>query len=170
MKLVVAVHFFEGAQANAAAVAFDAWDAAEATKTYLSRISHVETAVVRGDLDLRALPCVMQLLREHGLEPELILIDGFAVHLDADETPGLGQHLYQALGGRVPIVGVSKKKSLPGLPAQFEVMREEEAPPLYVTCAGIDIGAAKARLRAMHGRKRVPTLMKLVARLAKNGD
>lgn len=165
MKLVVAVHF-EGAQANAAAVAFDAWDAAEATKTYVSRITHVETAV-RGALDLRELPCVVQLLREHSLEPELILMDGF-VHLDADETPGLGQHLYHALGGRVPIVGVSKKR-LPSLAAQFEVMREEETPPLLVTCAGIDIGAAKARLRAMHGRKRVPTLMKLAARLAKNG-
>jgi deoxyribonuclease V len=166
MKLVVAVHF-DGAQANAAAVAFDAWDAAEATQTCVSRITQVEKAP-RGELDLRELPCVMQLLREHNLEPELILLDGF-VHLDADETPGLGQHLYQALGGKVPIVGASKKR-LPGLPAQFEVMREDEAPPLLVTCAGIDIGAAKARLRAMHGSKRVPTLMKLVARLAKNAD
>jgi len=166
MKFVVAVHV-DGTQATAAAVAFDAWEAAEATKTYVSRIAQVEKPV-RGALDLRELPCVMQLLREHGLAPELILIDGF-VHLDADETPGLGQHLYQALGGKVPVVGVSKK-SLPGLSAQFEVMREEEAPPLVVTCAGIDIGAAKVRLRAMHGRKRVPTLMKLAARLAKNGD
>lgn len=166
MKLIVAVHF-DGGQANAAAAAFDAWDAAEATKTYVSRIADVEK-VVRGELDLRELPCVMQLLREHSLEPELILLDGF-VHLDADETPGLGLRLYQALGGKVPIVGVSKK-GLPGLPVQFEVMREEETQPLCVTCAGIDIGAAKARLRAMHGRKRVPTLMKLVARLAKNKD
>jgi len=166
MKLIVSVHF-EGTQANAAAVAFDAWDAAEATKTYVSHIAHVEKAVA-GQPDLRELHCVMQLLREHGLAPELILIEGF-VHLDADETPGLGQHLYQALGGKVPVVGVSKKR-LPGLSEQFEVMREEEAPPLVVTCVGIDIGAAKVRLRAMHGRKRVPTLMKLVARLAKNKD
>jgi deoxyribonuclease V len=166
MKLVVAVHF-DGAQANAAAVAFDAWDAAEATKTCVSRIAHVEKAV-RGELDLRELPCVMQLLREHSLAPELILMDGF-VHLDADETPGLGQYLHQALGGTVPIVGASKK-SQPGLSVQCEVMREEEAPPLFVTCAGMDIGAAKARLRAMHGRKRVPTLMKLAARLAKSKD
>jgi len=165
MKLAMAVHF-DGAQATAAAAAFDAWDSAEATKTYVSHIAHVEKAE-RGTLDLRELPCLMQLLREHRLEPELILIDGF-VHLDADETPGLGQHLFQALGGTVPVVGVSKS-GLPGLSSQFEVMREEETKPLLVTCAGIDIGAAKARLRAMHGRKRVPTLMKLVARLAKNG-
>ncbi|WP_431261655.1 endonuclease V [Roseateles chitinivorans] len=166
MKLIVAVHW-DGAQANAAAVAFDAWDAAEATKTYFSRIEHVEKAV-RGELDLRELPCVMQLLREHSLEPELILIEGF-VHLDADNTPGLGQHLFHALGGQVPVVGVSKK-GLPGLSSQFEVMREEETPPLIVTSAGLDIGAAKVRLRSMHGRKRVPTLMKLAARLAKNKD
>ena len=166
MKLIVTVQF-DGMQANVAAVAFDDWDAAEATKTYASRIAQVDKPV-RGQLDLRELPCVMQLLSEHGLAPEIILIDGF-VHLDANETPGLGQHLHQALGGKVPVVGVSRK-GLPGLSAQFEVMREDEAPPLWVTCAGIDIGAAKARLRAMHGRKRVPTLMKLVARLAKSQD
>jgi len=165
MKLAVAVHF-EGAQATVAAAAFDAWDAAEPMKTYVSPIDHLDKAV-RGELDLREVACVMQLLREHNLAPELIVIDGF-VHLD-DETPGVGQHLYQALGGAVPIVGVSKKR-LPGLSAQFEVLREDEAPPLVVTCAGLDIGAAKVRLRSMHGRKRVPTLMKLVARLAKSKE
>lgn len=166
MKLAIAVHL-DGAQAQAAAVAFDAWDSPEPTKTWLSHIAHVEKAA-RGELDLRELPCVMQLLREHQLAPELLLIDGF-VHLDADETPGLGQHLFHALGSATPVIGVSKT-ARPGLPAQFEVMREEETKPLIVTCAGVDIGAAKARLRAMHGRKRVPTLLKLVARLAKNGD
>lgn len=166
MKLAVAVHF-DGTQAQAAAVAFEAWDAPEATKTHVSLIAQVEKAP-RGELDLRALPCVMQLLREHRLAPELILIDGF-VHLDADETPALGQHLFHALGGTTPVIGLSKT-SRPGLSAQFEVMREEEAKPLIVTCAGIDIGAAKARLRAMHGRKVMPTLMKLALRIAKNRD
>ena len=166
MKLAVTVHI-DGAQAQAAGVAFDAWDSSEATKTYLSQIAHVEKAA-RGELDLRELPCVMQLLREHKLEPELLLIDGF-VHLDVQETPGLGQHLFQALGGKTPVIGVSKT-SRPGLSTQFEVMREEEAKPVLVTCAGIDIGAAKGRVSAMHGRKRVPTLMKLAARLAKNRD
>ncbi len=164
MKLAVAVAI-DGAQAQAAAVAFDTWDSPEATKTFLTHIAHVEKAT-RGELDLRELPCVMQLLREHKLEPELVLIDGF-VHLDADETPGLGQHLFHALGGMTPIVGVSKT-SRPGLSEQFEVMREEETRPLTVTCVGIDIGAAKTRLRMMHGRKRIPTLLKLVARLAKS--
>jgi len=163
MKLAVDVHF-DAEGAVAAAVAFDEWAAPEASRTYTSRIAHVDKAV-RGELDLRALPCLLQLLREHALEPELVLIDGF-VHLDAQETPGLGRHLYQALGGRTAVIGVSKT-ARPGLSAQFEVAREEEARPVIVTCVGVDLGAAKARLRAMHGKRRVPTLLKQVARIAK---
>lgn len=166
MKLAIAVHL-DGSQAQVAAVAFDAWDAPEPAKTWVSRIAQVEKHS-RGEPDLRELTCVMQLLREHKLAPELVLIDGF-VHLDAEETPGLGQHLFQALGGTTPVIGVSKTGRPGLLSAQFEVMREDEARPLIVTCAGLDIGAAKARVRAMHGRKRVPTLMKLAARLAKSG-
>jgi deoxyribonuclease V len=66
----------------------------------------------------------------------------------------------------VAIIGISKT-ALPGLPAQFELRREEETRPLIITCAGIDLGAAKARVRGMHGKRRVPTLLKLVTRLAK---
>ena len=163
MKLAVAVHH-DSEGAVAAAVAFDAWDAPEALRTYTSRIAHVEKAS-RAALDLRELPCLLQLLREHALQPEIIVIDG-CVHLDAQETPGLGRYLYHALGERVAVIGVSKK-AMPDMPAQFEVFREEETRPLVVTCVGIDIGAAKARLRTMHGKRRVPTLLKLVARIAK---
>lgn len=167
MKLAIDVHFDNSNAAQAAAIAFDDWDAAEPSRTFISRIAQVEKPL-RGELDLRALPCIMQLLREHGLAPEmieLIIINGL-VHLDAQETPGLGRHLHHALGERCAIMGVSKTAP-PNTPAQFEVQREEETRPLIVSCIGIDLGAAKARLRAMHGRKRVPTLLKLVARLAK---
>lgn len=165
MKFAVEVQFDSGGgSAVAAAVAFDEWVSPEATRTYSSRIIQIERPV-RGELDLRKVPCLLQLLREHALEPELILIDGF-VHVDAMETAGWGRHLYHALGGRCAVIGVSKT-SLPEMPAQFEVFREEEARPLVVTCIGIELGAAKARLRAMHGKRRVPTLLKLVARIAK---
>jgi len=167
MKLALTVHF-DATRARAAAVAFDAWDAPEAAKTFVTQIAQVEKPA-RGESDLRELHCMMQLLREHRLAPELIVIDGF-VHLDADESPGLGLYLFHALGGSTPVMGIAKSSRI-GLSAQFEVMREEEgAKPLTVTCAGLDIGAAKVRVRAMHGRKRVPTLMKLLGRLAKGGD
>lgn len=163
MKLAMGVHFEPG-RAVVAAVAFDDWGAPEADRSYTCRIDRVEK-LARGELDLRALPCLLQLLREHGLAPAVILIDGH-VDQDAMASAGLGRHLYHALGSRTAIIGVARTP-LPDTPAQFEVFREEEARPLYVSCVGIELGAAKARLRAMHGKRRLPTLLKLVARIAK---
>jgi deoxyribonuclease V len=163
MKLVMDVHL-RGDTALVAAVAFDDWAAFEGTRNYSLRIEHVEKPV-KGELDLRELPWLVQLLDANGLRPEVIVFDGF-VHLDAQETPGLGRRLHDTLGGRTAVIGVSKS-GFKDTPAQFEVHREEETAPLIVTCAGVDLGAAKARIRMMHGRKRVPTLMKLAARIAK---
>ena len=164
MKLVVDVQFDKAGGATAAAAAFDDWGAFEATKTYSLKIDHVEKPV-KGELDLRELPWLIQLLNANALQPEAIVFDGF-VFLDPQETPGLGAHLFNALGGRTPVIGASKT-AMKDAPAQFEVHREDETPPLIVTCAGIDLGAAKARIRMMHGKKRMPTLMKLAARVAK---
>lgn len=163
MKLAIHVHY-DGDVALAAGVAFDEWDAAEPLKTYTARIAHVEKAVA-GEPYRRELPCLMQLLREHGLQPEVIVIDGF-VYTDAQETPGIGQYLHHALGGRTSVIGISKS-AMKETPAQFEVYRDEEARPLIVTSVGIELGAAKARVRSMHGKRRIPTLMKLVARIAR---
>jgi deoxyribonuclease V len=163
MKLVMDVHF--GADgARVAAVEFDDWAAAEGSRHHALAIAHVEKPV-RGELDLRALPWFVQLLDADRLQPEAIVLAG-AVHLDAQDTPALGRRLHDALGGRCAVIGVAKS-GFKDAPAQFEVYREEEAAPLIVTCAGIDLGAAKARIRMMHGRKRVPTLLKLAARIAK---
>ena len=165
MKLVMDFHI-EADAARVAAVAFDDWAAFEGTKNYSLRIEHVEKPA-KSELDLRALPWLVQLLDAHRLQPEVIVIDGF-VHLDAQETPGLGRRLHDTLGGRTAIIGVSKSVFKGSeTPDQFCVFREDETPALVVTCAGIDLGAAKARVRTMHGRKRVPTLMKLAARIAK---
>lgn len=172
MKLAVAVHH-DPDGARVAAVAFEAWDAAEPERSYITRLPPPEPPEKVGKpargapdpRDLRDVACLLQLLREHALEPELIVFDG-SVHLDAEGAPGLGHHLHAALGGRCAVIGASKAAK-PVMPAQFEVHREDEARPLTVTCIGIDLGAAKARLRTMHGRRRVPTLLKLVARLAK---
>jgi deoxyribonuclease V len=165
MKLAMAVHF-HGDGAFVAAVAFDEWNALEPSRTFTSRVATVDKPS-RGGPGFRELPCMVQLLREHALEPDVIVIDGF-VHLDGAGTPGLGQALFDVLGGRTAVIGASTK-AMPGMPAQFEVFREEEARPLIVTCAGIDIGAAKVRIRTMHGKRRIPTLLKLVARIARGG-
>ena len=163
MKIALAVQF-DNDGAQAAAVAFQDWDAPEPSRTFVTRVGQLERPQ-RGEPDLRDLHGWLQLLREHALQPELVVIDGF-VHLDAQETPGPGLHLYHALGGRVAVIGVSRT-AMAQTPAQFEVFREEETRPLVVTCVGIDLGSAKARLRTMHGKRRLPTLLKLVTRVAK---
>ena len=163
MKLVMDFQI-QGDIARVAAVAFDDWAAFEGTKNYSLRVEHVEKPA-KGELDLRALPWLVQLMDANGLQPELIVLDGF-VHLDAQETPGLGRRLHDTLGGRSAVIGVSKS-GFKDTPEQFELHREEETAPLVITCVGIDLGAAKARVRMMHGRKRVPTLLKLAARIAK---
>ena len=166
MKLAVGVHHLDDGD-MAAAVAFDEWDAFEASRTFTSRVALVDKPA-RGKPDLCGLQCLLQLLQEHALEPDIIVMDG-PVYLDAAETPGLGRALFDALGGRAAIIGASTK-AMPGMPAQFELFREEEARPLIVTCVGIDLGAAKVRVRAMHGKRRLPTLLKLVARIARSGQ
>ena len=165
MKLIMDAHI-QGDAAIVAAVAFDDWAAAEGTRNYSLQIAHVEKPA-KGELDLRALPWFVQLLEANRLEPEAIVLDGF-VDLDAQDTPGLGRRLHDTLGGRVAVIGVSKSLFKGAdTPDQFCIFREDETPPLVITAAGIDLGAAKARVRMMHGRKRLPTLMKLAARIAK---
>jgi deoxyribonuclease V len=166
MKLVLA-HRLDGDTVTAAGVAFEDWGDAEAARTVAARVP-AGPKPARGEPDVRALPALLQLLQDHRLQPDAIVVDD-AVHLDPQDTPGLGRRLFDALDGKVPVIGASKAAMAGGTPAQFEVHREDEAAPLTVTCAGIDLGAAKARVRAMHGRKRVPTLLKLAARLAKGG-
>jgi deoxyribonuclease V len=171
MKLILAVRHDEDASV-AVAVGFDDWAASEPVRSYTSRVpappADAAAKAPKVDRTTRDIVAWSQLLREHALAPEALLIDGL-VDLDASgDTPGPGRRLFDALAGRVPVIGVSKS-AMPGATTQFEVHREEEAAPLIVTVAGIDLGAAKARVRAMHGRKRVPTLMKLAARLAKAG-
>lgn len=78
---------------------------------------------VRGPRGTAELAAVLQLLREHTLEPEVIVIDG-PVHLDAAEKPGWGRQLFDALGGRSAVIGISTR-AMPGLPTQFEVWRDE---------------------------------------------
>ena len=165
MKLVMDFHL-QGDTARVAAVAFDDWAAFEGTKNYSLDIGHIEKPA-KGELDLRALPWFIQLLDANRLQPEVIVLDGF-VHLDTQETPALGRRLHDTLGGRTAVIGVSKSVFKgTDTPDQFCIFREDETPALVVTSAGIDLGAAKARIRAMHGRKRMPTLMKLAARIAK---
>ena len=61
-----------------------------------------------GQFFRRELPCLLAVLKT--LPPvDVVIVDGF-VWLGAGNKPGLGAHLYHALGERTPVVGVAKTK------------------------------------------------------------
>lgn len=155
---------YRGKRARAAAVAFDDWRAGDATAAYTTDIAHVE-AYVPGAFYRRELPCILQLLGEHDLRPDCIVIDGF-VYLDGTSRPGLGLHLYEALGHVVPVIGVAKTAFI-GVPRSCEIFRGTSKRPLFVTSAGMAIERARDLIGSMHGRHRLPTLLSAADRLSR---
>jgi deoxyribonuclease V len=150
--------------AVAACVLFRAWTDSASVAELVRVIDRVEP-YVPGQFYKRELPCVLAVL-ESVTEPlDAIIIDGY-VWLRDDDTPGLGGHLYEALGKTTPVIGVAKS-NFASAPARA-MLRADSARPLFVTAAGIDIEEAVCRVQQMHGQFRLPTLLKRVDQLCRN--
>ncbi|MFZ6781185.1 endonuclease V [Undibacterium sp. Ji83W] len=168
--LAVDVHYSShgeggsGEQASVAGVIFHNWDDEYPAKTCISHISHVAD-YVPGEFYKRELPCILQLLTEHDLQPDCIIIDGY-VYLDGKSKPGLGWYLHEALAGKLNIIGVAKS-SFSAIDASFGICRGESIKPLYITSIGIDQATAQTNIAAMHGKFRIPTLLKQVDQLCR---
>lgn len=142
-----------------ACVGFHAWSDATAARDVVVRSTAPAAAYKAGSFYERELPYVLAALA--GLEPELVVIDGY-VWL-ADGAKGLGGHLHAAIG--VPVVGVAKNPftSAPSI----AVTRGASQKPLHVTAAGIDAAEAADHVCMMHGAFRIPTLLKRADALAR---
>ncbi|MFZ6733620.1 endonuclease V [Undibacterium sp. Ji42W] len=169
--LAVDVHYSSdeaGESACVAGVVFHNWDDDKPTKTCISHINSVAN-YVPGEFYKRELPCILQLLEEHDLQPDCIIIDGY-VYLDGTSKPGLGWYLHEALAGKVSIIGVAKS-SFSAIDASFGICRGESIKPLYITSLGMDLATTQASIATMHGEYRLPTLLKLVDQLCRGaGD
>jgi len=152
--------------ALAACVLFVEWADARAAGEHVARVERV--ADYRpGRLFERELPGVLAVLGQLAHEPRCVVVDGY-VWLAGEGRPGLGGHLFEALGRRVPVIGVAKR-ALPGASLAVPVLRGRSSRPLYVTAAGLDVGVAAERVRSMHGPHRIPTLLGRVDRLSRGG-
>jgi deoxyribonuclease V len=118
-----------------------------------------------GEFFRRELPGLLQLLAELSVPLTVVIIDGY-VWLDSNGKPGLGGHLFSALGGHIAVVGVAKTRFV-GAPA-IPVLRGTSRSPLFVTSAGIPPDEAADRVRQMHGRFRLPTLLKRADSLSRS--
>ena len=150
--------------AIAAAVTIGDWADATPLATYSVTITKVEE-YVPGEFYKRELPCIQAVLAQLPAIPELIVIDGY-VWLDEHGKKGLGARLYDALDGRIPVIGVAKTSFATATNA-VEVHRGGSSRPLFVTAVGLDVEDAVNAVIRMHGKHRIPNMLTLVDQLSK---
>lgn len=154
-------------QGHAVALAFADWPAATAAAVHRATLAEV-APYAPGAFYRRELPCLLAVLAQINLAAvRAVVVDGY-VTLGPEERAGLGQHLYEALGGRVPVVGVAKTRFAGGGPQVAAVRRGQSQNPLYVTSAGLPLAEAARHVGQMHGAHRFPTLLKQLDDLTKN--
>ena len=163
MILAVDVQYSEN-NGVAAGVLFENWQDEKTLKECVSLIEGV-AGYEPGKFFKRELPCILKLIAEYHLKPEIIIVDGY-VFLDGFSKAGLGKHLFDALNGEISVVGIAKKR-FKDIDSRFEVYRGNSRKPLYITAVGIDLEQAKRNVRAMHGENRLPTLIKRVDQICR---
>lgn len=155
---------------TAAAVAgalIGSWDAKSASQMLVRRFDGPPGSYEPGAFYKRELPLLLSIISDFDQPIEVIVIDGY-VWLDANGLPGLGGHLFSSLGRRIPVVGIAKTRyrndswSIP-------VLRGESRRPLFITSAGMHAREAAECVRRMHGDYRVPTILNMVDRTAREG-
>ncbi|RSZ55341.1 endonuclease V [Massilia atriviolacea] len=163
--MILAVDVHDDADCgHAAGLLFERWDALSPVATLGKKQPGVGDDVP-GEFYKRELPCILALLDELDGLPETIVIDG-VVFLDGHAQAGLGKHLYDALDGKPRIIGVAKT-AYAGIGAEYKLLRGDSIKPLYITCIGLELAAAKAHIAAMHGAHRMPVLLKTVDRMCR---
>ena len=106
MILAIDVDYKEST-ATVAGVFFKHWKDSEASDvivTNMEGICEYET----GAFYKRELPCILKLLDEVKHPLSCIVVDGY-VFLDGISKSGLGKYLYDALGKKIPVIGVAKR-------------------------------------------------------------
>ena len=147
-----------------AGVVFEHWDAQTPSNIYVTRIENV-SEYVPGEFYKREMPCILKLIDEYLLEPDTVIIDGY-VYTNGHTKPGLGKRLYDALNGKAAIIGVAKSQFI-GIGREYELYRGNSRKPLYITCEGTELAAAKNSIAAMFGEHRIPLLLKIMFLLNK---
>lgn len=154
---------YRDTDATAACIVADGWSAEAASAEWTTLISPI-APYEPGAFYKRELPCLLEVLRR---APPLthVVIDGY-VWLDTQRGPGLGARLYDALGGRTPVIGLAKT-AYKGSEMAVPVLRPGSAKPLFLTCIGVEEAQALQLVSQLHGAHRLPTLVKRVDSLAR---
>lgn len=157
--------FYHEQSTVTACVGFSVWTAAQPAFEKVLVSDGAAKDYQPGEFYRRELPYILSALATLETSPAIVIIDGY-VWLGV-ERPGLGAHLFAALAQRAAVVGVAKRPFV-GATAT-PVLRGESRQPLFVGAVGIAIEDAVDGVRSMHGPHRIPTLLKRVDRLSREG-
>jgi deoxyribonuclease V len=163
MILAIDVQYVES-RGFVSAVAFDDWEAIQPDNHYETLLDNI-AEYQPGQFYKRELPCILKLLEENNLHPDIIVIDGYVTLNEG--KPGLGMHLYNALDKKTVIIGVAKR-SFSGIDENTKLFRGTSNNPLFITSIGMPLGEAKKNISKMQGKNRIPVLLKLVDSLCRN--
>lgn len=171
MIALMDVHYRDsptGTQAHAACVLATDWQAAKPALQVSLTLTEV-AEYQPGEFYRRELPCLLQLLKQLPTPPSLLVIDGY-VWLDDADRPGLGAHLYKALGQCIGVIGIAKTAFVGVNQCQriAAVLRGSSRRPLYVSAAGYDLQMAAQAVGQMHGPHRIPDLLQAVDALSRS--
>lgn len=155
---------YRGDEACAACILVRSWTDEQGVSEFVVKIREVKE-YRPGEFYLRELPCLLAVLKKVPQPVETVIVDGY-VWLGDEGSPGLGARLFDALGRATAVIGVAKSP-FTGASGAIPVFRGRSLRPLYVTAAGMDAAVAARHIEEMHGRYRIPTLIKRVDQLSR---
>jgi deoxyribonuclease V len=141
------------------------WAAAEASAELAKHLPGAAQRYEPGAFYRRELPLLLAIIAELPSMPSAYVIDGYVWF--GPDKPGLGARLYDAIGAGTPVVGVAKTHFY-GDTCSIPLSRGKSRRLLHITAAGIEVGHAAALVASMHGEYRIPTLLKVADRLARD--
>jgi deoxyribonuclease V len=165
MLLAIDVHY-KTSYAKTVGVLFDLED--DTPQNIITDIVRDVADYEPGQFYKRELPCILQLLKQINLSTlEVIIVDGH-VYIDNNKTLGLGGHLWQALGEKIPVIGIAKKAFHNTEQVSTPIYRGQSQNPLYVSCIGMDEQVVLDKIKLLHGAYRIPTILKTLDQHTKN--
>jgi len=158
--------YYEEQLAKVVGILFN-WKDDDTKEVFITHIEDVEE-YQSGQFYKRELPCILELLKKiEAKDLECIIVDGH-VFIDNDKNFGLGGYLYESLEKKLPVIGVAKKSFFNTENVSFPVYRGMSNSPLFVSSIGIDNEHAIEKVKNMHGKYRIPTLLKKLDGLTKS--
>ena len=155
---------YRGEEARTACLLFEDWNDECETSAHVHHGCGIAD-YASGEFYRRELPGLLAVLAELPEKPELIIVDGFVWLNSAGDRAGLGARLHAEV--EVPVVGVAKTAFIDPGGAILPVLRGTSQTPLFITAIDYAVQEAAARVVAMHGLHRIPTLLKRVDQLAR---